>query len=311
MSISSIHEGLTPCDHSNHLFNQPLCQNQSLLKKNANVVFHILTLGIPLAFYHIVSSFPATPIEPKQKDYGNLQQDWLQKRVKPLPPVGQVALKFARKKLEENPDISGVKFRGAFGIKVHQPTNDEIAKLSSLHSKVLKNFIKEIEINKENTWENPEVLKAANDVMKITYAIGILTLQDLKPFTEDLSAQGEDRPYSVALTKQDSYQYRLFFKCPLDYHACRAGYRWTVNSATGEEGIFPPETSIPESHATPFYTKGTMQNDWNTLYNDYCDRVRMYVKEENLETADQRFKYWTKKDTGIKTFRSTRGTIPT
>jgi len=43
------------CDHSTHLFDHPLCQDQSLLKKIANVVFHILTVCIPLLIYRIVS----------------------------------------------------------------------------------------------------------------------------------------------------------------------------------------------------------------------------------------------------------------
>lgn len=51
-----------PCQHtSSHLFNHPLCDDQSLIKRIANVVFHILTFGIPLAVYKIYTClFPRT-----------------------------------------------------------------------------------------------------------------------------------------------------------------------------------------------------------------------------------------------------------
>ncbi len=45
------------CKHSNkfHLFHVPLCRKQTLLRKISNVAFHILTLGIPLAFYRVIT----------------------------------------------------------------------------------------------------------------------------------------------------------------------------------------------------------------------------------------------------------------
>lgn len=64
---------LTPsiCSHANHLFDQPLCERQSLLNRIMNVVFHLLTLGIPLAIYRIISCSTLTPsTRPKA---GNLQ----------------------------------------------------------------------------------------------------------------------------------------------------------------------------------------------------------------------------------------------
>lgn len=43
------------CAHTSHLFSHPLCEGQSVLKRITNVAFHVLTLGIPLAIYHIWS----------------------------------------------------------------------------------------------------------------------------------------------------------------------------------------------------------------------------------------------------------------
>lgn len=38
--------------HTNHLFEHPFCEEQHFLKRMGNVVFHILTLLIPLACYY-------------------------------------------------------------------------------------------------------------------------------------------------------------------------------------------------------------------------------------------------------------------
>lgn len=59
------------CIHSNHLFADPICKNQILLKKIANVAFHILTLCIPLAIYHVVSC--CFPRKPSGHEHTNLQ----------------------------------------------------------------------------------------------------------------------------------------------------------------------------------------------------------------------------------------------
>lgn len=43
-----------PCVHTKHLFDAPLCEDQSLHKRIFNVIFHILfVVGIPLAIYQL------------------------------------------------------------------------------------------------------------------------------------------------------------------------------------------------------------------------------------------------------------------
>lgn len=54
------------CVHSYHLFSHPLCEDQSLLKRVVNVAFHVLTLGIPLAIYNIISCCYAKPASKPQ-----------------------------------------------------------------------------------------------------------------------------------------------------------------------------------------------------------------------------------------------------
>lgn len=43
------------CTHTWHLFEAPVCKKIALTQRICNVVFHILTLGIPLVIYHILN----------------------------------------------------------------------------------------------------------------------------------------------------------------------------------------------------------------------------------------------------------------
>jgi hypothetical protein len=126
-----------------------------------------------------------------------------------------------------------------------------------------------------------------------------------------LSSKGENRTYAKALTEQDSYQYRTFYYCTNAYHWFRGEIAWSAHPYNKDKkGLFKAE-SISAAHATAFYQKGTIQNSWNELYNNYCDRIRLYVNEKELKSADSRHFNWTEKDTEIKSFRSTPDTQPT
>jgi hypothetical protein len=316
MSISIIDASL-PCTHSNHLFSHPLCEKQSSLRRIANVAFHILTLGIPLAVYRIVvwySARRASHVETVNLQDTSIKSVQENKGIKPYPKIGQEALQFARKKLKEYPEMTPYRFSAGWNgpDKTHQPTNPEIALLTTLYWDVaFKNFEELMKQNKANPWEdNQEVIKAADECMKIAYAISNLTLDDLQSFTKARSSQGDNRTYAQALTKQDSYQYRTFYYCTNAYHWLRGKIAWSTNPWNEEEeGLFQPQ-SISEAHANVFYQKGTIQNSWNELYNNYCDRVRLYVDEQELQSADNRHFNWTKKDVSVKSFRSSPDTQP-
>lgn len=304
------------CIHSNHLFSDPLCKEQSLLRRILNVVFHVLTLGLPLAIYHTISycrpktSSAQSSVNLQSVGINSVQQN---KSVKPYSDLGQQALDFARKKLEAHPEIAPQKFSaGWYGpANTNQPINTEIALLTTLYWDVsFKNFENLMKQHKENPWNNQEVLQAADECMKIAYAISNLTLDDLKSFTEKLSSKGDNRTFAKALTQQDSYQYRTFYYCTDAYHWLRGEIKWSMAPYSYKEGLFPSHP-ISEAHANTFYQKGTIQHSWNELYNNYCDRVRMYVDENELRLADNRHVNWTKKDTGIQSFRPVPDTRPT
>lgn len=308
------------CSHSNHLFAHPLCEGQTLLRRIANVAFHILTLGIPLAIYHIVSCcFPRTASVPENT---NLQETGinsiLQSQI--YSPEGREALTFAKEELKKHPEISPEKFSAGWKgpANTHQPVNQEIALLTTLFwDTYYPAFEEAVKQHKENPWTHKEVIDKADVLMKIGYAIGILTLEDLPAFTQNLNAKGEKRTYAEALTKQDSYQYRTFYYCTNVYHWIRGAITWCKHPLNDDMGLFYPESeeseqdSIPADHANSFYQIYTIQSFWKILYNDYCDVVRQYVDKKELHAADNRHVNWTQKDTGSHTFSRRPDTQPT
>lgn len=228
------------------------------------------------------------------------------------PQIGQEAIEFARKKLSEHSGVKATVFSAGWGgpSKTNQPVNQEIALLTALYWDVYFKALEQEVKKHAEPWSQPAVIQAADDLMKIGYAISCLTLEDLPKFIEFLDSKGVKRTYAEALTIQDSYQYRTYYNCTQTYHWIRGGIAWRKSEGNDEEGLFHPR-EVPKAHADRFYQEGTVQSGWRVLYNDYCDRVRLYVKEDELRGADNRHITWTKKDEGEKTFRQIPDTLPT
>jgi hypothetical protein len=270
------------CNHTTHLFYDIFCPNSSLTERVTTVVLGGLLLIGGIFTVSAISKYLFTPSYPE------------------IPEVGKEARKFAIESLESHPEITPFKFTAfCSGDNTLQPVNTQIAKLRNLYEDVhFKAFEEALKNHPNNPWEQDEVLQAADAIIKVAYTISCLTLEDLKPFTEQ-----NKRTYAEALTVQDSYQYRTFYYCTLAYHWIRGGAVWNdkeegyIDHSTTYNGRIPVFTT--KAHAQTFYTDGTMQNSWNQLYNDYCDRVRSYVKEEDLRRADSRHVEWTIKDTEI------------
>jgi hypothetical protein len=237
---------------------------------------------------------------------------------KAYPQIGQEAIDFARQKLSEHPEIKPAVFSAGWhgADKTNQPVNQEIALLTNLYWDVyFEAFTQAVKKHKDNPWSQQEVIQAADDLIKIGYAISCLTLEDLPEFIHSLEQKGTKRTYAEALATQDSYQYRTYYSCTKAYHWIRGGVTWDkVPWGEDEEDIVQPRET-PKAHADLFYKKGTIQNGWRLLYNDHCDRIRSYVKEADLQRADNRHFKWTQKDEDTmfsgRTFRNVPDTLPT
>lgn len=301
---------ITLCTHSNHLFDGPIfCERQAEWKRISIVAFHIFTLGIPLALYHL-ASWCFSICRPRVEVSSISTTSY--------PPECQKALEFVQKKLKENPGIPI--FHWAH---FNKPVNQDISRLYTLYCKAigdLKALIRPHGYVQEADkavaiWNQKEVVQAADECMKMGYAISVLTLEDLPAFTERLSNgfffEHQKRTFVEALTRQDSYQFRAYFICPLIYNDLRMAS--TIEKMNENDEIFLPLSSdpFPEEYRLKFFTDGTIQNSWNILYNDFCSRVGKWVPETDLKNEDQRFVNWTKLDTAQKTFAWHPDMLPT
>lgn len=110
-------------------------------------------------------------------------------------------LDFARSEIKNHPDVAPIIFQ-------KQPVNQEIAILTTLYwDKYRTEFSQVLKKHKKNAWKEDEVIQSADRLMKVAYAISILTLEDLFKFCIKNGSFG----YARTLTRQDSYQYRTFF----------------------------------------------------------------------------------------------------
>ncbi len=320
---SAVRVELLSC-HSNHLFNSPCCEHLSTLKKVAHLFFHVFTLGIPLVIYYFATHYfgRATTKNPIDKPFSDKIISTVASQSLSASAVDEGLKKetiaFAMQMLEKHPKIEAFEFRCGWGEPVHQPTTPIIGKLTSLYLQqferfeiALKKTYSDLNTSRNNPWDSKETREIADTCMKLGYAISVLTLEDLQPFTDKLLKDaGDKRTFAKALTHQDSYQYRTFYYCTRMYHICRGGLIWDKPYKYAEADLNYPRT-LSQEHVQPFYEKGTIQNSWNKLYNDYCDRIASFVDREELRQADNRHFTWTKKDVGVTTFCNTPDTLPT
>jgi hypothetical protein len=255
-------------------------------------------------FTSVESRQKANEADPARSITGNLP---------PLSQEGLEALSFAFKKLEEHPKTKPTVFKAGYdktGKKTHQPVNQQIARLHTLCIDVNKTLKTVIQKNKESDpWSQKEVIDAADAYIKIHFAIGILTLEDLPAFLQSIAQKENPRTYAQALTEQDSYQYRTFYWCSFTYRDARFFKTWDDEAdcliAPDNEVwddvakcYVAPKNRVSDQQKALFETAGTQQNKWRKLYNEYCERTRMYVSENDLFEADKRHARWTTKDTG-------------
>lgn len=275
------------------LFHNPFDEKSTLLRKTAFIAFHALTLGIPYAIYYVVDyRFPS--VEETVSNLKEIALNGLERRRDSTPEVGKVqpytfveweALNFADKKLEEHPEfkekgfIDNI-FAGDKNINMYAdhyskglPANPKISALAGLYKWYQKEVYSQFSQAKD-PWNNPKFLKIYNEYINISFAISLLTLEDL----DSLNSRMPENERSIfrTLVRQDAY---AFF-------AIGFGIR-SYNHAKGE-AIWksPTHQSYPDDdkrrYIELYYKNNTIQNRWNKLYNAFCNRIRMYVSEANI-----------------------------
>jgi hypothetical protein len=268
-----------------------LSPSDSLLKRVALVIVTSLVLikilfiaysAIPLRFRNPPDALPE-PISVKDI-YATL----------PFPSteidasICEKAIAFALKSLQDHPETTPFVFKHEIRDKIGgfvQPADARISLLVNL-SIYESAFLAALAKYPTRCWEEPEVLEAANACMQIDYVISCWTLEDLDKLNKDEQAKkpGVEITCEETLTKQRNYAYKAYFFCPSTYHQLKGKRVWQQDQPTSDE------------YGNLFHKKGTMQNSWNQLYNDYCRKVKSYMDKEKFTNTDERYLNWVKED---------------
>lgn len=281
MSVSSIQH-----PSQSYLLAAPLNPRLPLLQRIANVAFHILTLGIPLAIYKLFAYCSVVLQERRDRNaYAaviELQEKALESvrrggQIPEISPLGRQALEFVQSELLKQPSTQP-RYISSFYEYVREP-KENMAKLTLLWDRLYVDFEHAIKNAGDNPWANLDVLRIADTCMKVAYAISIQTLEDLSEYAGDEMVK--------TLVEGDSYHSRTFSYCLQVYH-------WLRNEVQiSEDGLFEP---VERLHAKDFYKPGTWRNQWNALYNEFCVRIRMYIDVEELRKDNDRLANMIKMD---------------
>jgi hypothetical protein len=365
---------IAPCSHTitAHLFQSPCSKTLSLIKKIAIVAFHILTIGIPLFFYKIVSCcFPrkthtelhgkklqeiavesvksVTPTQAvlnawskfnSSKDDTDLKDAFEQTakvvlpsenkpKASPVPayrkpseiaprrfstltpaqvnPITHAATKFAREELRKFKAASPEKQTLETGFKgiTRAPDGDlsHIMRLPKAFENALNAKLKALG---NEAWKNEEVIKAADELMKVTFYKACQVLKDLSGLVDQFSKLGSVKTQEKFLNKVRSYQFEAFEQFTYVYHSIRSGKYWT------EVRLKDPRDGTSEAYecwkyprgfdAKQFYQEGTKQNEWRMLYNYYGEE---FAKNIQVSALDKWYGSRSEEDYTDESFRPT------
>lgn len=278
--------------YAGKLFSDPT--PKSLGWKTAIVAFHTLTLGIPLAVYYFTDyRFPK--VKETALDLKEIALKVYSDTVRAPPKKGVVqsytrmearALLFSRNKLKEHPEFKKRDLIDNYFLEndgdlkslrkhynIGMPENPEISALAGLYRHYEKQFKGWFKEGKPDPWESPEFISLVDEYVKIGFAISILTLEDLEAINKRYPI--EEQSIFRTLVRQDGGTSFFTIGCGINaYRFVRDKKEWL--------GKFFRGRNLSEKEADGFYTQGTIQYSWNRLYNAFCDRIRMYVSEEDI-----------------------------
>ncbi len=196
---------------------------------------------------------------------------------KELSQVEREALEFARKTLEEHPEVKHTDFdwgrfarESLFDRDDKTPVNTDISKLTYIYDTIWAPKFKQIATsNSTDPWSRDEAVAIADAVLKLSCAIVYLTYDDMPALVQKLPKRHSEY---FSLGCQYSYQYRWIVLHTRVYQMVR-------------------HASEDQQHTKRFYEEGTIQSQWRKLFNDHC------VYEKNYSLGDVRYFSWFEQDT--------------
>ncbi|MCB1116941.1 MAG: hypothetical protein KDK50_00005, partial [Chlamydiia bacterium] len=177
----------TTCGHFNHLFAHPFCSSQPLFKRATNIAV-LCMIGVVAA---IVASkiFKRPLISLFGYQYPRAEKPFA--IPSGLCAEAQKAMEFAEKALKENPNAKSTLSRTTF-----QPSKP-IAQLVDLYwSTFNKHYVEALKSNLDAPYDSEDMLKAADEYLKIAYAISLLTLEDHEDFCESITERSKKQYFT-------------------------------------------------------------------------------------------------------------------
>lgn len=264
-----------------HLFN-PWCPDLSTIKKVCIVVFHILTLGIPLLLYALSGGYARIR---RQQEY---YQNQLNAEAVQRSQIAKEALLHAQDQLR-NP--SNDLAPGLKNPNITTARNKELLHLNDLVTEANQALYGALfQIRRENIL-GPEFLQIAQTSVQLAYALSYLYLQDLKinhvnPF-DNIASDAIENVYAHS---------------PLFYFA--RVYSLVKNLGPNADANKSP----PPEYTKRFYEGGDLE-PWRLLYNEFCTSVHEFLDEltliQNLieAPAEANYRVWIPLDEDAETFK--------
>lgn len=224
------------------------------------------------------------------------------------------AMAFAEEQLIQHKDTKPYTVGGEV-VLLKQPCDRRINLLMAIYDPFYKSFTEELKKIRDNPWEEPSVIQAADKVMKLGYALSRLTLEDLPEFHKNLNDKERGRSLEYTLKCQGNYFFILYYRFTI-YNNLRFGAKWVEGKGpqksilTKDGWVKVPREGleisgeITKEYESSFYKKGTLQNNWRLLNNDFSDRVFTVVDKKRLLKEDERLANCLTKDLHPETFKT-------
>jgi hypothetical protein len=287
----SIDPALRQHNFVDHLKN-PYCKQQTKLQLAVTIIFHVIIFPLGLyrlgqIFYSFCCKRSAIPVgkQPDQiplqkqatqsvKNNSNLEQVVRAPKPQSVRATVQTNTQVvmddpaAVRQAKEFADVT-LAFNAKEAFEPSEfttggPNHEKIERLRHLYrtkfNPALKRAIKE---NPVNPWETKAVQKAANEAMKISYAIAHYSLEDANSFTAKLTGSQANQT-----TLRKNFLKNRVLLCGKVYHFCKSRAVW---SPEVNKTILPDQLTTKQKHI--FHNPEHMENSWNVLYNDICTRM--------------------------------------
>jgi hypothetical protein len=208
-----------------------------------------------------------------------------QRRFSMLPPaqvdpIVNAAKAFAEAELEKFINASPQKEPVPTGIlEIRRSLVDDLSHIMRLPKAFEKELNAKLKVHGKKAWENEEVLKAADDLMKVAFYKASKALDDMRLLLFQFSQKKRHPTYTEEqfLSNERSYQFEAFEQFTYVYHSIRAGKYWTTAKL---KDVRHNKTNSYKCWAYPkdfdaddFYKEGTKQHEWRMLFNSYRERL--------------------------------------